>query len=56
MKSRLASGVDSAFVLAQAIHLAVGVHIGLLHTRSKSFECVYLLEYHEIAFIAALDG
>ena len=56
MKTRLACGVDAAFVLAQAIYFAVGVHVGLLHTRGKSFECVYLLEYHKIALVAALDG
>ena len=55
MKARLASGVNSAFVLAQTIHLAVRINVGLLHAGCKRFERIYLLEDHKIALIAALD-
>lgn len=55
MKARLPSGVNSAFVLAQTIHLALRINVGLLHAGRKRLKRIYLLEDHEIALIAALD-
>jgi hypothetical protein len=52
MKPRLTSGINSTFVLAQTIDLAVRIDVRLLHARRKRFERIYLLEDHEIAFIA----
>ena len=55
MKPRLAGSINSAFVLAQTVHLAVRIDIGLLHACRKSLERIYLLEDYKVALIAALD-
>jgi hypothetical protein len=52
MKPRLTSGINSTFVLAQTIDLAVRIDVRLLHASRKCFERIYLLEDHEIAFVA----